>query len=313
MDILGGASVAKTAVDLLKTENVMNKATGLMGKLLPYIGLEKKAVDLYIEEIEKSNMSPEVKAFYILNTKKTFKQLKNQKNIADIAISNSKEKTDFSEDSSINEEWLDRFMDSARFVSSEEMQLIWGKILANEFEKPGSTPPNMTRILSEITPNIAKAFRLICSMVVWIIPLRDDGNCEEPFKKIIVPYSDNQDTFRGFGLSFDMLNELETLGLLKFDAIAGYKMQGIPYKKMLLCSGNKNIDVIEEHKEGEIPSGNVLLTSAGMALLSIIEEVNIDGYHDMTKKYLKNRKVTFADTHGYEFHVEGDELSVSLK
>lgn len=34
-------------------------------------------------------------------------------------------------------------MDSAGFLSLEEIQWIWGKILANEFEKPGSTPPNM--------------------------------------------------------------------------------------------------------------------------------------------------------------------------
>lgn len=41
-------------------------------------------------------------------------------------------------------------MDSAGFVSSEEIQWIWGKILANEFEKPGSTPPNMIRYCQKL-------------------------------------------------------------------------------------------------------------------------------------------------------------------
>ena len=39
----------------------------------------------------------------------------------------------------VNEEWLDRFMDSAKFVSQEEIQAIWGKILAKEFENQENT------------------------------------------------------------------------------------------------------------------------------------------------------------------------------
>lgn len=61
MDFFEGASVAKTAIDLAKTDNFMNKATGFLGMFMPYAGLEKTAVDLYIEEIKKSNLSPEAK------------------------------------------------------------------------------------------------------------------------------------------------------------------------------------------------------------------------------------------------------------
>jgi hypothetical protein len=216
---------------------------------------------------------------------------------------------DFSEKSGVNEEWLDRFMDSARFVSSEELQIIWGKILSNEFEKPGSTPPNMIRILSEITPDIAKAFRFICSMSIWLIPLSDDGNFEGRVKRILVPYSDNEELLLKMGIGFDMINELETLGLLKFDAIAGYSIHGVTNKKLLICSRN-NIDIIEEHKAGELPSGNVLLTSTGNALSSIVEEVNIDGYHDMIKNFFERRQVTFSTNHDYKFNMEGDDIVI---
>lgn len=155
MDIKTGTAVAKTAVDLVKSKNVLNKSVGLMGMLFPFAGMKQKAVEMYIEDIEKSDLPAETKVFMVLNTKKTFKKIKNQKAIAEIAIDNAKQGTDFSENSGVSEEWLDRFMDSAGFVSLEEIQWIWGKILANEFEKPGSTPPNMIRILSEITPKLA--------------------------------------------------------------------------------------------------------------------------------------------------------------
>ena len=52
-------------------------------------------------------------------------------------MNNAKEGTDFSDKSGVSEEWLERFMDSAGFVSAEDIQIIWGKILANELETLG--------------------------------------------------------------------------------------------------------------------------------------------------------------------------------
>ena len=138
-----GKMAGEAAIEVMKNENVQNKTASVIGMLFPYAGVTKKAVDMYIDEIEKADMSPEAKAFYILNIKKTIRGIKNQKAIADIAMENARKGTDFSVASGVSEEWLERFMDSARFVSTENIQIIWGKILANEFETPGSTPPNI--------------------------------------------------------------------------------------------------------------------------------------------------------------------------
>lgn len=185
MDITTGTAVAKTAVDLVKNENVWNKSVGVMGMLFPFAGLKQKAIEIYVEDIEKSDLPAETKVFLVLNTKKTFKKIKNQKAVAEIAMENAKPGTDFSENSGVSEEWLDRFMDSAGFVGTEEIQWIWGKILANEFERPGSTPPNMIRILSEITPGLASAFRYICSMCIWILPLNEKGDIQGAFRNFL--------------------------------------------------------------------------------------------------------------------------------
>ena len=312
MDATTGVSIAKTAVDLVKTDNVLNKTTGLMGMLFPYAGIKQKTVNMYMNEIEKADISPEAKVYAALNIKSTFKKIKNQKSIAEIALENAKENTDFSEKSGVNEDWLDRFMDSAGFVSSEELQLVWGKILANEFEKPGSTPPNMIRVLSEITPNMAKAFRTICSMSIWLLPLKEDGNIERNIRRILVPFKGNEDRFRELGVGFDILNELETLGVLKFESIAGYVTKGISNKEVLICVGEK-LDVIESHKQNEVPIGNVLLTSVGEALLAITESVEIVGYHDMVKNYLGKENIKFAEEHDFVTRAEGDTLMIERK
>lgn len=309
MDITTGTAVTKTAVDLVKNDNVLNKTAGVMGMLFPYVGLKQKAVNMYIEEIEKSDMSPEVKIFTVLNMKKTFKKIKNQKSIADIAMENTKEGTDFSEKSGVSEEWLERYMDSAGFVSSEDIQLIWGKILANEFERPGSTPPNMIRILSEITPKLAMAFRVICSMIVFICPLMEDGNAMGAFRKLFVPYKMNNDRLHELGLSFDVLNELEVLGVIRFSSISGYVSKGITQKRVLLCIGDK-LEVLSEHKNDEVPVGNVILTSAGEALQAITAPEDVEDYYDMVKKYLNSEQVKLAEEHDYFAEIKGDILTI---
>ena len=91
MDITTGTAVAKTAVDLVKNENVLNKSVGVMGMLFPFAGLKQKAVEIYIKDIEKSDLPAETKVFMIMNTKKTFKKIKNQKTIAEIAMENAKQ------------------------------------------------------------------------------------------------------------------------------------------------------------------------------------------------------------------------------
>ena len=165
MGIETAAGVAgKAALELVQNENVLNKTVGALGMLFPYAGITKKAVDMYIAEIEKSDMPIDAKMYAMMNAKKQLKQMKNQKQIAEIAMQNAKEGTSFTSDCGVSEEWLERFMDSAAYVSDENIQLIWGKILSNEFDNPGTTPPNMIRILSEMTPTYAKAFRQLCSM-----------------------------------------------------------------------------------------------------------------------------------------------------
>ena len=72
-----GKIAGETAIDLMKSENMQNKAAGLIGMLFPYAGLTQKAVEIYIKEIEESNMSAETKMCAILNTKKNKKSESN--------------------------------------------------------------------------------------------------------------------------------------------------------------------------------------------------------------------------------------------
>lgn len=93
-------------------------------------------------------------------------------------------------------------------------------------EKPGSTPPNMTRILSEITPSLAKTFNQICSMNVFIIPLLETNDIDKTCvqQSLFVPYTTNDKILRELGISFERIHELESLGVLRFNSTTGYAL-----------------------------------------------------------------------------------------
>ncbi len=299
----------KAALELVQNENVLNKTVGALGMLFPYAGITKKAVDMYIAEIEKSDMSIDAKMYAMMNAKKQLKKMKNQKQIAEIAMQNAKEETSFASDCGVNEEWLERFMDSASYVSDENIQLIWGKILSNEFDNPGTTPPNMIRILSEMTPTYAKAFRQLCSMRFLLVSISENEEITGAYWKTAVPYNE---LMGELGISFQVINELETLGVIKFDSVAGYITTGIKDKKVLLCVNGKTME-ITQHESGNVPIGDVILTSAGETLKNITTIEEIQGYDEAIKKYMCSKGVIFSDEEHYQVVVTGDRFQVKKK
>ena len=105
MDIETVSGITK---ELITNEAVLNKSSNILGMLFPYMGLTKKALDIYISDIEKSNMPSETKIMAVLNAKQTINKMRNQENIARIAIDSASKGTNFSKDSGVEEEWLER-------------------------------------------------------------------------------------------------------------------------------------------------------------------------------------------------------------
>ena len=284
--------LGEKAIEVLTNEGLLKKASNGLGLLFPYCGLRKKALEVYINEIENSDMSTAEKVSRILSAKDTLKRLKNQSKIIDFAIENSEPNTDFSCNSSVKSEWIERFMDDAKFVDEEEIQFIWGKILSKEYEKPGSVPLNIGRILSELTKDKAEAFINICSMNVIMDLLDDNSNCTARRKDIIVPYTGNSKEMEKLGITFEMLNELETIGLIKFKDLFEYVTDSINARYIILHINNK-VEAYIEHKNETLPKGNVFLTKSGLCLCNLLEERKIPHYNDMIIKYYQDKGVTF--------------------
>ena len=88
---------------------------------------------------------------------------------ADNMIMNQKndqeQKEDYEEDE-INFDWIMRFFDAVGNISNEDLQLLWGKVLANEIKKPKSCSLRTLDIIRNMSPEEAKTFSVLCRYVM---------------------------------------------------------------------------------------------------------------------------------------------------
>ena len=64
-------------------------------------------------------------------------------------------------------DWTARFFDHVQDVSSEDMQMIWAKILAGEVECPGRTSLRTLDTLRNMTKRDAEMFHEVCNFVLF--------------------------------------------------------------------------------------------------------------------------------------------------
>lgn len=89
-----------------------------------------------------------------------FQQMKKQQNIESVvanAYNELESKTTVS-DKPVDEDWISSFFDFVANISSEQMQYIWGKLLAGEIENPGSFSIRTLDILRKLSQDEAQQF-----------------------------------------------------------------------------------------------------------------------------------------------------------
>ena len=104
-----------------------------------------------------------------VNQRIQFQEEKRQSNIGQVVTKaalelEGKEVRDHEPD----HDWTARFFNDVQDVSSEEMQQLWGKILAGEVESPGSTSLRTLSILKNLDQSTANTFQRLCSACVLL-------------------------------------------------------------------------------------------------------------------------------------------------
>lgn len=197
------------AADVLN--NLINRIADATGWIATRSTPTREAVNTYIKEIQESDYDPLTKAALISNAKKTIKEYVNQCAVVQNAVQNILPSAKVEE---VDNDWLAQFMDKARLVSNGEIQMIWGRILAEECNHPNSIPKGLLHVLEQMDTKTATDFTNMCSVAVELV------NENGPVFCPIVVFGEHKNFYDDLGLNYDALIDLAATGLIEHECIS---------------------------------------------------------------------------------------------
>lgn len=215
--------------------------------------------------------------------------------------SSTEQSADSGQEKTISDDFLNSFEEEVRHKSSEEMQLLFGRILAGEIRKPETYSVRTVKILGQLDQNVAILFKRLCSacaVVVdpnngYVVDIRVPSLGGDPGSNIL----------RKYDLGFDQLNILNEYGLI----ISEYNSQ-YSYNR---CIANKNNQFTlmfwhqgrywglqpspeREKNKGCIVSG-IVLSRVGCELFPIVDQDPMEGYTEDLKKFFAQRNLHMVE------------------
>ena len=212
--------------------------------------------------------------------------------------------TNSGEERTIDDDWLNNFETAARQVSTEEMQLRFGRILAGEIQKPGSYSVRSIRLLDEIDRNTANLFKKLCSACVGF-GVFGGPNSEHIIDARVPSLGGNvgSNALSKYGLGFDQLNILNEYSLI----ISDYNS----YFDYSLCISNKDNPILlpfqhqgkrwillptpERDNTPEFRLSGVRLSRVGSELFRIVDQDPMSEYTEALKKYFAEQNLNMIE------------------
>lgn len=221
------------------------------------------------------------RAFYRFLEEESKRQ-KNIENITQQALPHLEEK---SQPDKMEDDWITNFFDKCRLISDGEMQGLWSRVLAGEANSPGTYSKRTVNFLSGLDKTDAELFTRLCGFG-WII-----GNV------IPLVYDIQNDIYGKQGLNFGALSHLDSIGLIQFDAIAGFQRTKLPKRFSVHYFGEPLHIEMPKDTDNSMNLGHVLLTKTGHELYPICGSRPIEGFVDYVRekwasfKYIKNESL----------------------
>ena len=165
-------------------------------------------------------------------------------------------------------DWTARFFNEVQDVSSEEMQVLWARILAGEVERPGSTSIRTLSILKDMARRDAELFTRFCGFC-W-----DIG--------IIMPliYDHQADIYTRNGITFVAMGHLEALGLVKAVDFGSIERTIQQKSGVAHYYGRSQLLIFPNEYGGSLDVGQAVLTQAGLEMAPICGSKPVDGFFE---------------------------------
>ena len=177
-----------------------------------------------------------------------------QKNMEDITVKALPQLNENAKPDSIENDWIVNLFDKCRIVSDNEMQDLWSRVLAGEANAPGTYSKRTVNFLSDLDKTEAELFTKLCGFG-WAI-----GN--------IVPlvFDVQTEIYNRYGINFGALSHLDSIGLIQFHNVAGFKLLKLPKSIVSHYYGKPLHLNLPKDTDNELVVGKVLLHALGMNL-----------------------------------------------
>lgn len=191
-------------------------------------------------------------------------------------------------DEPLDEDWTTRFFNIAEDISNEEMQALWGRILAGEIKKPKSYSLRTLELLKNLSKEEAECFMKFCEAKVnssgtYFIYNEDDG-------KLL------QDEF---GITFNDRLLMSELGLISSENNLEFSFRPTLENKVTIIMnyGNKGIVLYRNENVPKQPIKVLLFTKTGIELSKLVEQTPNENYIDKICSSFnhENVKIEYGD------------------
>ena len=194
----------------------------------------------------------------------------------------------------ISDDWLDSFRKEACGKSTEEMQLLFGRILAGEIRKPDSFSIRTVKLMGQLDIKAAGLFRRLCSMSTALTVNSSQIDCR------VISYNNNpaQTGLSVWGLSYGDLTILEEYGLIISDYNSWMDYRYVISRdgkvSALLDYCNRALALVPSNQddwphEKELRISGVGLSNAGKELRQIVQVEESTAYTQGLEKYFQDQ------------------------
>lgn len=187
---------------------------------------------------------------------------------------------DDSKPENVENDWITNFFDKSRIISNEEMQQLWSRVLADEANTPGRFSKQTVNILADLDKSDAELFMNLRSFT-WT---------SSDYAPLI--FDVQEDIYARNGINFKSLSHLESLGLLHFNNLAGFRCLGLGKALTLFYYGRPIQLIFPKDENNELDLGKVIFTRAGQQLASVCDSAPIDGVYDYIYKFYEKQNIT---------------------
>lgn len=200
-----------------------------------------------------------------------YEEMKKQTNMEDITQKAIPHLTDNAEPEKIEDDWIANFFEKCRIISDDQMKDLWARILAGEGNNPGSFSRRTVNLVADLDKRDATIFANLCRFG-WVI--------NNSFQPLVL--DEKHEIYNKHGINFGILTHLESMGLVRFDGLSGFRFTNLPNKTIVYYAGRPVTLALPNDSENDLRIGRILPTQAGRELARIIAaDLNpIEGFFD---------------------------------